>query len=110
MKNKKVKKKTLFLMISIFFATIIGSNLSNLEFHSFTMSENSLNLKFASTDSYQLALNLTWVGPGTSTDIGYSIALDASGNIYITGRYHNDVLVAKYDSSGILKWNKTWDH
>jgi Beta-propeller repeat len=66
---------------------------------------------------------LQWVksaGGGTSTEIGVSIALDATGNAYITGNYHGtatfgatsitsagglqDVFVAKYNSAGALQW------
>lgn len=60
---------------------------------------------------------------GAASDIGYSIALDASGNIFVTGLFSgtadfnpgaavanlissglNDVFVAKYSSSGAYQW------
>jgi hypothetical protein len=62
---------------------------------------------------------------GASSDLGYSIAVDSSGNVYTTGYFNgtadfdpgagtsnltsaggNDVFVSKLDSSGALVWAK----
>jgi Bacterial Ig domain/Beta-propeller repeat len=62
-------------------------------------------LTFAAT---VFAQELYWVkSPGTGNGQGFGIAVDASGNSYVTGVIAtpgNDVFLAKYDSVGTLVW------
>jgi hypothetical protein len=60
---------------------------------------------------------------GSLVDRGYGVATDAAGNAYVTGHYQStdaqvngqvlpnegdyDIFIAKYDTSGALKWLKT---
>jgi uncharacterized delta-60 repeat protein len=57
-----------------------------------------------------LIWNRTW--GSAEHDIGYDLALDSLGNIYICGQTYigstYDSLLLKYNSSGDLQWVETW--
>jgi hypothetical protein len=53
-------------------------------------------------------------GPGDSTDIAYAIAVDASGNAYVTGTSYGsaaglDYATVKYASDGTESWIRRYD-
>lgn len=74
------------------------------------------------TLKYNSALTQTWLqtfnGTGNKNDRNYAIALDASGNVYVTGETdiltapldkNYDCLTIKYNSSGVQQWVKTYN-
>jgi uncharacterized delta-60 repeat protein len=50
---------------------------------------------------------------GSATDAGYGISVDLNGNVYITGATSSqgagstDALIAKYNNSGTIQWQRT---
>ncbi len=51
--------------------------------------------------------NVTWSGSG-GDDECRAMALDSSGNIYLTGFHYNSMYLAKFNSSGDYQWHRTW--
>jgi hypothetical protein len=70
------------------------------------------------TIKYNNTGNILWVkrwnGPGDNWDIGRAVAIDAAGNIYVTGEtYSNstffDFVTIKYDVAGNELWEAIYD-
>jgi uncharacterized delta-60 repeat protein len=66
-----------------------------------------VTIKYNSTGTQQWAT--AYNGPGNSTDIAYSLVIDGSGNVYVTGYSigsgtSNDYATIKYNSSGTQQW------
>lgn len=65
-------------------------------------------------NSGQLEWNKTW--GGLDTDSGFDIAIDSTGNIFITGytssygAVTSDIILIKFDTNGNLVWNFTWGY
>ena len=51
----------------------------------------------------------SWVATlgGSNSDSGNSVAIGSDGSVYVCGSTNNDYLIAKFNSSGTLQWQKT---
>lgn len=64
---------------------------------------------------YNSAGTIQWqkVLGGASAELGHSVAIDSSDNVYVVGQTNStgagdyDYLIAKYDSSGSVQWQRT---
>ncbi len=114
MRNKFKKSCAVFVLL---FSVIVsyGSlfySPKNLNFNN----SNSIN-SHNSPDRPNLAVNLDWNETliNTGEDSGRDIVIDADGNIYLTGKEYNtsrgvfDIVIVKYNSSGIQEWKSTWN-
>jgi len=71
------------------------------------------------TVKYNSAGQQQWVktynGPGNGSDEATALALDGSGNVYVTGASYQgastgiDYATVKYDSAGTQQWVKRWE-
>jgi len=65
------------------------------------------------TIKYNLSGVEQWVqrfnDPGNGEDVASSLALDGSGNIYVTGRSNFNYTTIKYNPSGVQQWIQTYN-
>jgi uncharacterized delta-60 repeat protein len=86
-----------------------GGNIYCAGWGSFGAGDDALLLKYDSSGALQWAK--TW--GGSYDDELRAVAVDSAGNIYCAGYTESfgaggDALLLEYDSSGTLKWAKTW--
>lgn len=87
---------------------------SNLYIIGETYSEGAGSSDFLLT-KYNSSGTIQWqvLLGGASGEIGYSVAIDSADDIYVTGRTDSagagsrDFLIAKYNSSGTIQWQRT---
>jgi uncharacterized delta-60 repeat protein len=112
---KYIKSKAAFISILILIISIfILIPITPTNNPALIIEKESPKLNSSTITNYDLAINKTW--NATNFDVTNDIAIDARGNIYITGFKGNitgsgpsDAFLAKFDSAGNHIWNKTWD-
>ncbi|HJY63062.1 MAG TPA: SBBP repeat-containing protein [Ignavibacteria bacterium] len=98
-------------------ATIKLDNLGNIYVTGYSHDVNSY-MDYA-TVKYNSGGTQLWVsrftGPGNGTDRAYAMAIDAIGNVYVTG-YSNqgintilDYATVKYNTNGVQQWVQTYN-
>jgi uncharacterized delta-60 repeat protein len=78
-----------------------------------TTREDYLTIKYDNAGNQKWAKRLD--GTGHWWDVPAAMAVDAAGNVYITGTSDGattdqDFLTAKYDTNGLLKWSKRYNN
>jgi len=104
------------------FAGTVNFNPAGSDPHTSKGARDIFLTKFDSSGNHLWAK--TW--GGTSYDTGYGVAIDGSGNVYVTGVFTgsvdfnpsggnnftsnggNDIFLSKFNSSGTFTWAKTW--
>jgi uncharacterized delta-60 repeat protein len=59
--------------------------------------------------SGSLLWSRTYTSAGNNVDEAKAIAVDASGNVYVTGNSGADIAVVKYDPDGTLQWDRRFN-
>ncbi|MBK7254776.1 MAG: SBBP repeat-containing protein [Ignavibacteria bacterium] len=95
--------------------SIVVDDLGNVYITGYTGSEPTRDFV---TIKYNSSGDSVWVkrynGPGNSTDQSFSIAVDGSGNVYVTGEIRGsetsyDYATIKYNSSGDSIWIRKYN-
>ncbi len=78
-----------------------------------TNNQDAAVVKFSSSGS--LHWLASYNGPSNNYDQAYALKLDNIGNVYISGsttlsNTSTDILTARFSSSGLLQWAKTYDN
>jgi len=88
----------------------VAGNVTTFHFVSFTTNYDYLTIKYLPNGD--VAWARTYNAPGDSADIAWDIALDDSGNVFVTGEAWNlsplywQYTTLKYSSAGTLLWDR----
>ena len=106
----KSKKIYLLVFILILHFSLVFHGIGTL----FVEQDDSRNIStyLSAANSYEYEWNRTW--GGSDFEYGHAVAVDSSDNMYLAGitnsfgAGYSDMVIVKYDSSGVKQWNFTW--
>lgn len=117
-------KWTFFIFFMTFFPGLVLAQPFNSEAHDVVI-DSAGNVyvagsgKVASTDYNYVTVKYntvgveqwiaTYNGSGNTRDEAFAIALDESGNVFVTGSSGGDIVTIKYSNSGIRQWVSRYD-
>ncbi len=94
--------------------TVDSSDNVYLAGNTYSFGAGSLDMVLVKFDSSGVQQwNRTW--GGSDDDYGHGVAVDSSDNVYLAGGTESfgaesyDMVLVKYDSSGVQQWNRIWD-
>lgn len=109
MKNRKT---FLTALLSILFFFIIVQGLATFSNEQDDKENKNIVPLLSASNSVAIEWDLTW--GGISPDYGRGVAVDSYDNVYLAGRTESfgagsyDMVLVKYDSSGVQQWNRIW--
>jgi len=112
--NLKMKNNKIYLVgfiLILYFSSILqGTNIIISEQDD--KDNNNVVPPLTLSNSVICEWNRTW--GGGDYDTGYGVAVDSSGDVYLLGYTWSfgageyDMVLVKYDNSGMQQWNRTW--
>jgi len=109
MKNKKY---SMIVFISILYFSLIFQETITLFIEQDAKDSRNIRSSSSASNSFEVDWYRTW--GGRFEDRGNGIAVDSLDNVYLAGEAYGfgaggtDLVLVKYDSSGVQQWNRTW--
>ncbi len=108
----KKRKTFLVALISVLYFCIIVQGLNTFSNKQDDKDNKNIVPLLSVSSSGMQQWNRTW--GGSNGAYGRGVAIDSSDNVYLAGIKYNfgtgyeDMVLVKYDSSGVQQWNHTW--
>ncbi len=108
----KKKKYSIIVFISILYFSLIFQETNTLFNEQDAKASRNIRSSSSASNSFEVDWYRTW--GGRFEDRGNGIAVDSLDNVYLAGEAYGfgaggtDLVLVKYNSSGVQQWNRTW--